>query len=105
MTLEGLWRDISEAGFTLQASNRGRGMSEGSRLTRRQRRVRRRRKELKESASSVGRVSQKLVLAGALVVSLGGVVASVFANQDALILLFSLSAVILYVMLWIEEAK
>lgn len=80
-------------------------MSVRSRLTRRERRVRKRRRALKELASTVGRVSQKLVLAGALVISLGGVVISIFANQDALILLFSLSSVILYVMLWIEEAS
>jgi hypothetical protein len=37
------------------------------------------------------------------VVSLGSVVASVFANQDALMILFSLSTLLLYAALRIEE--
>jgi hypothetical protein len=80
-------------------------VSVGSRLTRRQRRARKRQTALKASAGSVGRVLPKVLLAGALVVSLVGVVASVFANQDALILLFSLSALLLYLALRIEEGS
>ena len=46
---------------------------------------------------------RKLLYSVALLVCLGGVVVSVFANEDTLILLFSLLALLLYAALWIGE--
>jgi hypothetical protein len=46
-----------------------------------------------------------VLLCVALVIALGGAVASVFANEDALIILFCLLAVLLYAALRREAAK
>lgn len=77
----------------------------GSRQTRKQRRARRTRAKRQESASSVWRVGRKLLLSVALVIALVGAVASVFANEDALIILFCLLALLLYAALRREVAK
>ncbi len=85
-------------------------MSVGSRQTRRRRRARRRRARLRELAriwlrasASTARRMRKPLYSAALVVSLVGAVASVFANEDTLILLFCLLALLLYVALWLGE--
>ncbi len=46
----------------------------------------------------------KVLCAAALLVSLGGAVVAVFANEDQQILLFCLLAVLLYAALWIGRA-
>jgi hypothetical protein len=46
----------------------------------------------------------KVLCATALLVSLGGAVVAVFANEDQQILLFCLLAVLLYTALWIGRA-
>ena len=68
----------------------------GSRLTRRERRARRRRARQRELAGAGGRAAWKLLFSVGIVASLGGVVASVFAGRDALVILFSLLALLLY---------
>ena len=79
-------------------------MSTSSRLTRRERRARRRRARQRELATTGGRTIWKLLCSGALVASLVGVVASVFANEDKLIILFCILALFLYAVLRIGES-
>ena len=76
----------------------------GSRLTRRERRARRGRARQRELATIGGRIGWKLLCSGALVASLVGVVVSVFANEDKLIILFCLLALFFYAVLRIGEA-
>jgi hypothetical protein len=91
-------------------------VSAGSRQTRRRRRARRKQARLRISASIIkktvlvsvlhgGGPVQKLLYSVALSLALLGVVVSIYRGEDALAILLCLSALLLYAVLWIGEAK
>jgi hypothetical protein len=91
-------------------------VSAGSRQTRRERRARRTRTRLRISASiikktllvsmlRVGGSVPKLLYSVALSLALLGVVISIYVGEDLLAILLCVSALLLYAVLWIGEAR
>ena len=91
-------------------------MSLGSRQTRRERRARRKRTRLRISASIIkktvlvsvlraGGPVQKLLYSLALSLALLGVVVAMYVGEDVLAILLCVSALLLYAVLWLGEAR
>ena len=91
-------------------------MNAGSRQTRRERRARRKWARLRISASIIkktvlvsmlraGGPVQKLLYSVALSLALLGVVVSMYVGEDLLAILLCVSALLLYAVLWIGEAR
>ncbi len=75
----------------------------GSRQTRRGRRARKRRARQRELAGTGVRLAWRVLGGAWILVSLVGVFVAAFTGEDRLIILFGLSAVLVYGLLWLGE--